>query len=435
MPLDLSVSSTQENVEPTIGVHRIDDLPVKPHHPSPPKPHRPLFSSNFSFGAPGAAPSPPPSAGIPHARPRTARSKSPSSSSARSSMLVEDEDTEWDTSKLLPQFQNIRRPSLLTPPTTSDVRRSSYDKNVHLGYDDGSTELVPPGRRSSVPTHHLRPESSPDRGHHAGFRRSSLATTSITRRDMEGERTPVETLSEVDSAEEELAADNSLAADLEDVETQTAELHLDDSKVPQPQSLKRDVEEMEEPTINSAPHTPIPNPIASLNHIPYPYVAKRLLDMGPYFVGHDATAQAYVEAIQYDEKNSLYKVEVVPRDNKTDTFRIVKRYKYTEDSDSESSPPPDSPIDLGEDEVEYTSPSLPVHVEYAVFRLPLLGSMLLSGQVFCGDTLRIPLPYPEVWTAVVGWMYTNKVVRLPGMEIDEQAEMVKECIQFLGGRV
>jgi len=442
MPLNLA-TSTQDNVEPKVGVQRIDDLPTKPqqqpqHHQSPPKPHRSLFSSNFSFGAGAAAPSPPPSAGLPQSRPRANRSKSPSS--ARSSMLVDDEDTEWDTTKLLPQFQHtIRRPSLLTPPTTSDARRSSYDKNIHLGYDDGSTEVVPPGRRSSVPTHHLRPESSPDR-HHAGFRRSSLATTVMNREDIEEEeqKIHVETLSEVDSAEEELAADN---LDLEGMQAQTAEMKLEDSKPPTA-SLKRDSDDMEEPNIHSAANTPMPNPFLSLNNIPYPYIFKRLMDLGPYFVGHEPTAQAFVEAIQYNEKTSDYKVEVVPRDNKSETFRIVKRYKYSEDTDesehSDESPPPDSPVNVDQfddDEVEYTSPSLPVHVEYAVFRLPLLGSMLLSGQVFCGDTLKVPLPYPEVWTAVVGWMYTNKVVRLPGMEVQEQAAMVRECIEFLGGHV
>ena len=437
MPLNLSTSTQQENVEPKVGDQRIDDLPQKsqPHHQSPPKPHRPLFSSNFSFDAPGAAPSPPPSAGLPQARPRATRSKSPSSSSTRSSMLVDDEDTEWDTSKLLPQFQHtIRRPSLLTPPTTSDTRRSSYDKNTHLGYDDGSTEVLPPGRRSSVPTHHLRPETSTDR-HHTGFRRSSLATTSVTRRDMEEEETKshVETLSEVDSAEEELAADN---LDLDGIQVKTAELEIEDNKRPV-NVLKRDVDEMEEPNVHSAPHTPMPNPFTALNNIPYPYILKRLLDLGPYFVGHDATAQVYVEAMQYDERNPLYKVEVVPRDNESEAFRLIKRYKYSEDtveSEESDTSPPESPINLDEDE-EFTSPTLPIHVEYAGFRLPLLGSMLLSGQVFCGDTLKVPLPYPEVWTAVVGWMYTNKVVRLPGMDIEEQAEMVRECIEFLGGRV
>jgi hypothetical protein len=209
MPLNLAPAATAStkdtSSEPKVGVQGIDDLPPRqqsfkpqqqPQQQTPPKVHRPIFSASFSFD--GAAPSPPPSAGLPnHSRPRAARSKSPSS--ARNSILVDDEESEWDTTKLLPQFQHtIRRPSLLTPPTTSDSRRASYDKTTHLGYDDGSTELLPPGRRSSVPTHHLRPEQSPDRHHHAGFRRSSLATTSITRQDMEDEnKHHVETVSKL----------------------------------------------------------------------------------------------------------------------------------------------------------------------------------------------------------------------------------------------
>jgi len=162
------------------------------------------------------------------------------------------------------------------------------------------------------------------------------------------------------------------------------------------------------------------------------------MDLGPYFVGHESTAQVFVQAVPMNEKNQLYKVEIVPRDSKSEPFRLVKRHKYSDSSDeSDGTPPPGSPVEpnLDDDDVEYTSPSLPIHVEYAVFRLPLLGSMLLSGQVFCGDTLKMPLPYPEVWTAVVGWMYTNKVVRLPGLDVNEEAEMVRECIEFLGGFV
>jgi hypothetical protein len=432
-PLKLNAMS-HDNVDPKSRIQsRIDDLPVQqPKSQSNKINHHPLFSSNFNFAAGGAAPSPPPSAGLPHTRPRGPRSKSPSS---RNSM-IEDEDSEWDATKELPHFQaTIRRPSLLTPPTTSDSRRQSYDRTTHLGYDDGSSDLLPPGRRSSVPTHHLRPEPSPEGQAHAGFRRSSLATTSITRQDVEDERKyDVETLSEVDSAEEELAADNT---DIEGVQVQTAELKLDDSKPPT-MSLKRESEDSD-PSIYSEVNTPIPNPFASLNNVPYPYIHKRLLDLGPYFVGHEATAQVYVEAIPMNEKDQLYKVEIVPRDTESVPFRLVKRSKYNDSSDeSDGTPPPDSPVtpyDIDDDEVEYTSPTLPIHVEYAVFRLPLLGSMLLSGQVFCGDTLKIPLPYPEVWTAVVGWMYTNKVVRLPGLNVHEQAEMVRDCIEFLGGRV
>lgn len=339
---------------------------------------------------------------------------------------------------MLPQFQHtIRRPSLLTPPTTGDARRQSYDRTTHLGYDDGSTELLPPGRRSSVPTHHLRPEASPDRQVHAGFRRSSLATTSVTRRDMEEleRKSEVDTLSEVDSAEEELANDNN--TEMDGVQAQTAELKLDDA-APRP-SLKRDSEE-EDPTVTSPINTPIPNPFACLNDIPHPYILKRLLDLGPYFVGDEATAQVFVEAVPMTEKSQLYKVEIVPRDTQSQPFRIVKRYRHCDSAseDSDGTPEPDSPVAApcdSDDDEDYSSPCLPIHVEYAVFRLPLLGSMLLSGQVFCGDTLKIPLPYPEVWTAVVGWMYTSKVVRLPDLDIMEQAEMVRDCIEFLGGRV
>jgi len=350
--------------------------------------------------------------------------------------MIEDEDSEWDTSKLLPHFQHtIRRPSLLTPPTTGDSRRQSYDKATHLGYDDGSTELLPPGRRSSVPTHHLRPEQSPDKHANSAFRRSSLATTSVTRQDVEGKnKKDVDVLSEVDSAEEELAEHN---AEMEGVQEKTAHLKLEDT-TPSPTSRKRESSPEDDVNVHSAANTPIPNPFASMHDIPRPYVLKRLLDLGQYFVGHDTTAQAYVQAIQMNEKTSLYKVEVVPKDAHVEPYRLVKRHKSSESSDdSDATPPPESPVHISDsdDEEDYTSPRLPVHVEYAVYRLPLLGSMLLSGQVFCGDTLRIPLPYPEVWTAVVGWMYTNKVVRLPGVNIRDQAEMVRECIEFLGGRV
>ena len=426
IPLNLAPASLDE-VDPTSN----NATPFDEHHVPSKFPGRPMFAQNFNFGMGAAAPSPPNSAGLPIARPSSKRSGSPSS--ARTSM-IEDEDSEWDHSKLLPQFQHtIRRPSLLTPPTTCDSRRQSYDRTTHLGYDDGSEEM-PQGRRSSVPTHHLRPEQSPDKHTLPSYRRSSLATTSVTRNDVEHKtKIEVDVLSEEDSGEEELVEDN---ADMEGVQEKTAHLNLEDTK-PSPISRKRESPE-EDASVNSPVNTPIPNPFASMQDVPRPYVMKRLLDLGPFFVGHEPTAQAFVQAIQMNEKTSLYKVEVVPQDAHAEPYRLVKRHKSSESSDeSDTSPPPESPIEIpdSDDEEEYTSPSLPIHVEYAVYRLPLLGSMLLSGQVFCGDTLRIPLPYPEVWTAVVGWMYTNKVVRLPGVNVHDQAEMVRECIEFLGGRV
>lgn len=352
--------------------------------------------------------------------------------------MIEDEDSEWDMTKELPHFQPaIRRSSLLTPPTTSDSRRQSYDRTTHLGYDDGSTDMLPAGRRSSVPTHHLRPEPSPERQVHTGFRRSSLATTCVTRQDVENENeTEVDVLSEVDSIEEEALADDA-NTDMDGIQAETEGLRLEDS-APPTTSLKRESDETDS-NVNSSVNTPIPNPFKSLSHVPPPYILQQLLYLGPQFVGHEPSAQVYVEAVPMDEMSQEYKVEIIPRDTDSNPFRLVKRCKFHDSSDeSDGTPPPDSPVTpygLYDDEVEYTSPRLPIHAEYAVFRLPLLGSMLLSGQVFCGDTLRMPLPYPEVWTAVVGWMYTNRVVRLPGMDVDEQAAMVRHCIEFLGGRV
>jgi hypothetical protein len=438
-PLKLSSPPIKDDgANPKSGIpqSRIDD----PAKAQPNPVNHSFFSSTFNFSGAGAAPSPPPSAGLPiHPRSRGYRSKSPS---ARNSM-IEDEDSEWDMTKELPHFQAaIRRPSLLTPPQTSDSRRQSYDRSTHLGYDDGSTEEIPQGRRSSVPTHHLRPDPSPERQSHAGFRRSSLATSSVTRQDVEtaAKASEVDVLSEVDSAEEDLAAES---AEIETVESQAAEMKLEDKEPPAITPAKRESEEAD-PNIRSAAHTAIPNPFAAMKEIPYTYILKRLIDLGPYFVSDEATAQVFVQAVPMNDKDQVYKVDVIPKDVEAEPFRLVKRYKYSSNftEEDDATPPPGSPVtptessdSEDEDWVNYSSPRIPVHVEYAVFRLPLLGTMLLSGQVFCGDTLQIPLPHPEVWTAVVGWMYTNKVVRLPGLDIHEQAEMVRECIEFLGGHV
>src|SRR5579859_5823424 len=83
MPLNLAPAANADGVDPMSTTEpRIDDLPPTRSRPSQAQQSRTnhsLFSSNFNFAAVGAAPSPPPSAGLPsHARPRGPRSKSPS---------------------------------------------------------------------------------------------------------------------------------------------------------------------------------------------------------------------------------------------------------------------------------------------------------------------------------------------------------------------
>ncbi|KAF4625183.1 hypothetical protein G7Y89_g12988 [Cudoniella acicularis] len=43
----------------------------------------------------------------------------------------------------------------------------------------------------------------------------------------------------------------------------------------------------------------------------------------------------------------------------------------------------------------------PIHVEYALHYLPVLGALLLSGHIRKRDTIDLPLPHPAVWKEVL----------------------------------
>lgn len=45
-----------------------------------------------------------------------------------------------------------------------------------------------------------------------------------------------------------------------------------------------------------------------------------------------------------------------------------------------------------------------------------------------GDTVEIPLPFPEAWEDVVEWVYTGNT------GVDVSAE-VKEIVEYLGGKI
>jgi hypothetical protein len=67
-----------------------------------------------------------------------------------------------------------------------------------------------------------------------------------------------------------------------------------------------------------------------------------------------------------------------------------------------------------------------------VFRLPLLGSILFSGQEYCRDSVRRPLPHSEGWTAVTRWMHISAVVSLLGLSRHEQNKTARDCIELFG---
>ncbi|KFY15940.1 hypothetical protein V492_01666 [Pseudogymnoascus sp. VKM F-4246] len=50
---------------------------------------------------------------------------------------------------------------------------------------------------------------------------------------------------------------------------------------------------------------------------------------------------------------------------------------------------------------------MPIHMDYALKYLPLLGAIMLSGYIRRGDTIDIPLPYPDAWSDTVAHVYTG----------------------------
>lgn len=186
-------------------------------------------------------------------------------------------------------------------------------------------------------------------------------------------------------------------------------------------------------TVNSPPKTPVPNPLLHLSDIPHNYILRFLLRAGWNLVGDEETAHVFVMANSMGGGFRPCIAEVVSRYAASQDH--ANQDPASEDWDVDTPEPDSSTDNQCNSDDEYISASIPIHVEYAVFRLPFLGRILLSGKVFCGDTVKISLPHPEVWAAVVSWMYTGMVVRLPDLEDEELAEMVCDCIEFLGGHV
>ncbi|KFY03451.1 hypothetical protein O988_01460 [Pseudogymnoascus sp. VKM F-3808] len=48
---------------------------------------------------------------------------------------------------------------------------------------------------------------------------------------------------------------------------------------------------------------------------------------------------------------------------------------------------------------------MPIHMDYALKYLPILGAIMLSGYIRRGDTIDIPLPHPEAWSDTVAYVY------------------------------
>ncbi|OAA68810.1 hypothetical protein ISF_03185 [Cordyceps fumosorosea ARSEF 2679] len=70
---------------------------------------------------------------------------------------------------------------------------------------------------------------------------------------------------------------------------------------------------------------------------------------------------------------------------------------------------------------------VPMNFYYALCRVPVLAAIILSGKVSFGDTIVVPMPYPEAWAETVAWVYTGEEKLL--------ADKVAQNARFLGGQV
>jgi len=73
-----------------------------------------------------------------------------------------------------------------------------------------------------------------------------------------------------------------------------------------------------------------------------------------------------------------------------------------------------------------TSGNIPIHIEYALHYLPVLGALMLSGHVLKGDTIDLPLPHPEAFHPTIAYIYTG---------CGAISFRMGENIKFLAGRV
>ncbi|XMA18228.1 hypothetical protein WAI453_011019 [Rhynchosporium graminicola] len=193
-----------------------------------------------------------------------------------------------------------------------------------------------------------------------------------------------------------------------------------------------------------------------LRQVPFQYTHDHLRDWGYAYLGNSATADAFINPvslrrpsmaavkIEPTQDNTLgwttIRARVVPNGKDRKPFIIQKRFDVDELRSSIPQIPSQpterkSPAILrrsgrtrrsSTQEVTDTwrkdsanikrkdrfpflgKAPLPIHIEYALHYLPLLGALMLSGHVRKGDSIDLPIPHPEVWREVLTYIYTGR---------------------------
>ncbi|OWP05571.1 hypothetical protein B2J93_190 [Marssonina coronariae] len=214
-------------------------------------------------------------------------------------------------------------------------------------------------------------------------------------------------------------------------------------------------------------------PQEALRQVPFQYTHDHLRDWGYAYLGNAATADAYINAVSMRRPSmavglsddtevrrmselTTIRARVVPNGKDRKPFLIQRQFDIeelrssipkvpaTESQISSASPrilrrssrarrssaqhhstPTLRPSTPASTSAPYLgNGSLPIHIEYALHYLPVLGALMLSGHVRKGDSIDLPLPAPEAWRDVLAYIYTGRGSLTPAM---------RENVCFLAG--
>ncbi|TVY75846.1 hypothetical protein LSUE1_G007733 [Lachnellula suecica] len=206
--------------------------------------------------------------------------------------------------------------------------------------------------------------------------------------------------------------------------------------------------------------------LVTASDVPFLYIHDRLRDWGSVYLGNSATADAFVNAVSLrrpslaaakGESRDLQpgssnlvtiRARVVPRAKERNPFLIQRQFDIEDlrssiprsRNRSEGASPPRlrrssrqrrssaQQLSSGRRGSIESSPggklgplgkgAVPIHIEYALHYLPVLGALMLSGHVRKGDAIDLPMPRPEAWRDVVSYIYTGKGEVSPAMRQD-----------------
>ncbi|PBP15854.1 hypothetical protein BUE80_DR013432 [Diplocarpon rosae] len=215
-------------------------------------------------------------------------------------------------------------------------------------------------------------------------------------------------------------------------------------------------------------------PQGVLRQVPFQYTHEHLRDWGYAYLGNTATADAFIHAVSLRRPSmaaglggddvggrpttdlTTIRARVVPNGKDRQPFVIQRQFNIKElRSSIPQVPVTDSQIYSASARILRRSSrtrrastqhlltstlpasrsasqragflgngSLPIHIEYALHYLPVLGALMLSGHVRKGDSIDLPLPAPEAWRDVLAYVYTGRGSLTPA---------VRENIYFLAG--